>query len=62
MEKDRNVLKKMEEALDERFQIWSSNQNQPDWFYYLGMTAMVERMGYMWERFESGKHIIYGGD
>lgn len=56
------LVNRMAEALDERFAIWNMGQSLPDWYYYLGMTVMVEQSGFRWERFKSGKHIVYGGD
>lgn len=56
---NKNQKKKMEEYLDERWEIFKSDERKPDLIFYEGILSAVEKLGYTWERLKNGKHIIY---
>ena len=50
MSKTSEAIKRTEEWLDERYDIFN--------MYYRGAVKAVEFMGYEWRRHENGKHTI----
>ena len=54
----KDIIKRTEEWLDERYSIWEMTHRNEDTQYYSGALKAVEFMGYEWRRDKNGKHTI----
>ena len=58
MSKSKEAIKRTEEWLNERYNIWEMTNEWADLHFYRGALKAVEFMGYEWRRNEDGKHTI----
>lgn len=54
----KDIIKRTEEWLDERYSILNMANRNEDLQYYRGAVKAVEFMGYEWRRDKNGKHTI----